>query len=66
MVVCWEVKAVRNDAFVRKSGTASEVEKSPNERGKYLFPAHYGRPESEGINSEYQRRKVPAGRQTGP
>ncbi|MEQ1933244.1 MAG: hypothetical protein ABL962_05120, partial [Fimbriimonadaceae bacterium] len=36
--VSWEVKAVRNDRWVRKYGAKVEVEKPQPEKGKYLNP----------------------------
>lgn len=43
--VYWEVKAIRNDRFVRAYGAPTEVEKSETERGRYLQPELYGQPE---------------------
>lgn len=43
--VSWEVKAVRNDLWVRKYGAPTEIEKPLEDRGKYLEPALYGQPE---------------------
>jgi hypothetical protein len=48
--VCWEVKAVRNDLYVRIAGAPVEVEKSEGERGKYQHPELYGQPPEMGIN----------------
>ena len=42
--VSWEVTATRNDAFVRQLGAPVEVEKAPDERGKYLTPELHGAP----------------------
>ncbi|MBW7906126.1 MAG: hypothetical protein LC135_16825 [Phycisphaerae bacterium] len=36
--VYWEVKAVRNDLWVRTHGAPVEVEKGPTERGRYDHP----------------------------
>lgn len=48
--VSWEVKAIRNDPWVRKYGAATEVLKPENERGKYQHPDLYGMPPEFGIN----------------
>ncbi len=48
--VCWEVKAVRNDLWVRRNGAPVEVDKEGLERGKYLHPELYGLPASMGMN----------------
>jgi hypothetical protein len=40
--VSWEVKAVRNDLWVRKYGAPVEVQKGELERGKYQHPELYG------------------------
>lgn len=39
--VSWEVKAARNDRFVRAYGAPVEVEKSADERGTYQHPELY-------------------------
>ena len=49
--VCWEVKAVRNDLWVRKNGAPVEVEKEGKERGKYQHPEPYGEPAEKGMHS---------------
>jgi Collagen triple helix repeat (20 copies) len=46
MRVSWEVKAKRNDAFVAQLGAPVERVKTGSEKGRYLQPALYGRPES--------------------
>lgn len=50
VVVCWEVKAIRNDKWVQTTGYSDVEEKLPNEQGKYLVPQVYGRPLSQGVN----------------
>lgn len=40
--VCWRVEAIRNDAWVRQHGAPVEVEKAPQERGKYQHPELFG------------------------
>lgn len=47
--VSWEVKAVRNDLFVQRSGAPVEITKSPSQRGKYLTPYLYGETREKGI-----------------
>ncbi|MFO0837424.1 MAG: hypothetical protein U1D55_02785 [Phycisphaerae bacterium] len=48
--VCWEVKAVRNDAFTRAQHIAAELDKPPAERGKYMNPELFGHPAEDGVN----------------
>jgi hypothetical protein len=50
MEVSWEVKAVRNDPWVRTYGAPVEVMKPENERGKYQRPELYGMPAEMGID----------------
>ena len=42
--VCWEVKALRNDIYVRTYGAPVEIEKPETERGTYQQPELYGEP----------------------
>jgi hypothetical protein len=49
MRVSWQVTAVRNDPYLRDHPTQAEVEKLEEERGTYLYPQGYGRPETEGF-----------------
>ena len=46
--VSWEVKAIRDDLYVRTHGAAVEVDKPESKRGTYLHPELYGQPESLG------------------
>ncbi len=48
--VSWEVKAVRNDLWVRTYGAPVQLEKQGAERGKYQHPELYGMPAEMGIN----------------
>jgi len=48
--VSWEVKAVRNDLWVRSAGAPVMQEKQSFERGKYQHPELYGMPKEMGIN----------------
>jgi hypothetical protein len=47
MRVSWQVTAVRNDPYLRDHPIQAEVEKLEEERGTYLYPQGYGRPETE-------------------
>ncbi len=40
--VSWRVDADRNDAWVRRYGAPTEIEKSEAERGTYQHPELYG------------------------
>jgi len=42
--VCWEVKAVRNDLWMRQNGAPVEVEKEGIEKGTYQHPELYKQP----------------------
>ncbi|MDW8052840.1 MAG: hypothetical protein RMJ83_10235 [Armatimonadota bacterium] len=42
--VSWEVKAIRNDPYIRLVGFQAEVPKPENKRGTYLYPELYGQP----------------------
>jgi hypothetical protein len=48
--VSWEVKAKRNDLYVRKYGAPVEVQKNEFERGKYQHPELYGKPKEMALN----------------
>ncbi len=48
--VSWQVTGIRKDPYAEKNRVQVEVEKSGEERGKYLYPTAYGAPESMGIN----------------
>lgn len=56
--VSWEVKAVRNDLWVRKYGAPVETEKSEYEKGKYQRPELYGAPEEMGTDYRADRHRV--------
>ncbi len=51
--VSWEVTAVRNDPYLRDHPVWAEVDKPADEKGIYLYPQGYGRPETMGL--DYQR-----------
>lgn len=42
--VSWRVEAVRNDAWVRRYGYQTVLEKEPEIKGRYLHPELYGAP----------------------
>lgn len=47
--VSWEVKALRNDRWVREYGAPTEEEKTGIQKGRYYSPELYGQPASKGI-----------------
>ncbi|MCA9303844.1 MAG: hypothetical protein KC996_06955 [Phycisphaerales bacterium] len=47
--ISWEVISKRNDAFVQQRGAPIEIQKVGSERGKFLMPSLYGKPEYMGI-----------------
>ncbi|MBX2897847.1 MAG: hypothetical protein KF763_20565 [Cyclobacteriaceae bacterium] len=49
--VSWQVTGIRKDAYAESNRVQVEVEKTGNERGKYLYPAAYGMPESMGVDA---------------
>jgi len=50
MKVSWQVTGIRHDPWAEQHRVQVEVEKSAQERGKYLYPAGYGQPEALGID----------------
>ena len=56
VVVCWEVKALRNDPWVRATGYSDIEPKLPSEKGKYLVPQLYGQPLSRAVNPRLRSR----------
>jgi len=48
--VSWQVTAVRQDAYARAHPMIAEVEKTGDERGRYLHPVEHGVPKSLGID----------------
>jgi len=53
--VSWQVTGVRKDAYAEAHRIQVEVDKNPEERGKFLHPRLFGAPEDEGIG--YKGRK---------
>lgn len=47
--ISWQVTGIRNDPWANAHRIVSEVEKSPEERGKYLHAVEYGQPTSMAI-----------------
>lgn len=50
--VSWEVKAVRNDAYVRQRGAPVETDKIGPERGTYQHPELFGQPPERGVHHQ--------------
>ena len=48
--VSWEVKADRNDLYVRRKQPKDQIEKEGLERGRYQHPELYGKPLSMGMD----------------
>ncbi len=48
--VSWQVTGIRKDAFANAHRIQVEVEKRPEEKGKYLYPEELGYPKELGIN----------------
>lgn len=48
--VSWEVKGVRNDAYMQKHPFVVEEEKPADQKGKYIDPTSHNLPLSRGIN----------------
>ena len=53
--VSWQVTGIRKDPYAQAHPLQAEVDKSANEKGKYLHPELYGQPESKGI--DYERKQ---------
>ncbi len=53
--VSWQVTGVRHDAFANANRIQVEVDKSPEERGRYLHPGALGKDLSLGIEYEQER-----------
>jgi hypothetical protein len=51
--VSWQVTGIRHDPYAEQNRIVVEQEKPGAERGRYLYPAVYGRPESEGVAALY-------------
>lgn len=53
MKVCWQVTAIRQDAWAKENPMEVERNKPENERGYYLHPELFGATKREGINWLY-------------
>ncbi|MGA9207852.1 MAG: hypothetical protein WB347_08635, partial [Terriglobales bacterium] len=49
--ISWQVTGIRHDAYANAHRNPVEQEKSPAERGKYMFPEGFGHPESDAIGA---------------
>jgi hypothetical protein len=52
--VSWQVTGIRKDPFAEKNRIVPVVEKTGEERGKYLYPELYGKTKAEGIGTAYE------------
>ena len=50
--VSWMVTGVRQDAYANAHRVMPEVEKGPNDKGKYLYPKEMGQPAELGIGAD--------------
>lgn len=57
MKVSWQVTGIRKDPYANAHRIPVEEEKSPKERGKYLHPDVYGKPETMGVNHDNLHKK---------
>jgi hypothetical protein len=48
--VSWQVTGIRHDPYAERHRVRVEDDKSPAERGKYLYPDVYGKPASAGLD----------------
>ncbi|HRI61813.1 MAG TPA: hypothetical protein PK228_18875, partial [Saprospiraceae bacterium] len=56
MEVSWQVTGIRKDPWAEAHPMKPEVEKDPNERGKYLHPELYGKPETKEVGYRKEER----------
>lgn len=59
-IVCWEIKATRNDPYVRLKQPKDEVAKTGRAKGKYQHPELYGQPPEMGVDYEPRPELTPA------
>jgi hypothetical protein len=52
MKVSWQVTGIRHDVYANAHRVQVEVEKTAEEKGKYLTPLEWNKPESMGIGYE--------------
>lgn len=60
--VSWCVTGIRNDAYERYHGFKAEEKKPANQRGYYLAPEAYGRPQTQGIATALNAKQTSDGR----
>jgi hypothetical protein len=51
MKVSWQVTGIRKDAWAEKNRIKTEVEKTGDERGRYLHPEVFGKTRKQGIGA---------------
>jgi hypothetical protein len=56
--VSWQVTGVRHDPLAEASRTTVEVDKRPDEIGKYMHPEAYGKPVTMGVDYREEREIV--------
>lgn len=66
--VSWQITGVRNDKFALANPIIPELEKATKDKGKYMHPELYGKPETQGIfyAAPPTAAKVPAGSGINP
>jgi hypothetical protein len=55
MKVSWQISATRNDNYAKSNPMVNVTEKKADEKGFYIHPEAFGKPEEKGI--EYQTMK---------
>jgi hypothetical protein len=58
--VSWQVTGVRRDPYANAHRVQVEVEKAPEERGRYLYPELYGQPPEKGVSASRNSEEQPA------
>lgn len=58
VTVSWQVTGIRQDAFANAHRVQVEVDKSQDERGRYLYPTEHGQPIDRGIEFPRTRNDV--------
>ncbi len=58
MEVSWQVTGVRQDAFAEANRIPVEVDKTGDDRGRYLHPEAHGVPETAGIDYEGKQERL--------
>ena len=52
MKISWQVTGIRKDPFAEQNRIPTEVEKSQEEKGLYLYPAAYGKSQEKAIDKQ--------------